>query len=57
MVITGGSSGIGEALAVRLYAEGCRIILASTNVEKMEKVRQNLMQKHGVSIMKHLYIN
>ncbi len=38
--ITGGSSGIGEALALRLSGMGARLILSSNEPEELERVRR-----------------
>ena len=40
IVLTGASSGIGEALAYQLAAEGARLVLAARTVDKLEKVAQ-----------------
>lgn len=33
-VVTGAAQGLGEALARRLYEEGCRVVVADMNYEK-----------------------
>lgn len=38
VVITGASSGIGRALAVKAFDQGCRVVLAARNQEAMEEV-------------------
>ncbi len=38
MLVVGGSGGIGSAVARKLAARGCRIVLAGRNVEKLEAV-------------------
>jgi NAD(P)-dependent dehydrogenase (short-subunit alcohol dehydrogenase family) len=38
MVIVGGAGGIGSAVARRLAARGCRVVLAGRNVERLEEV-------------------
>jgi len=43
-IITGASSGIGEALATALASEGANIILAARNLEKLKKITLNLKQ-------------
>lgn len=43
VVITGASSGIGEALAHEFYVAGCRVVLASRRLGELERVRNNLL--------------
>nr|CAG4645578.1 EOG090X07KM [Lynceus sp. MCZ IZ 141354] len=43
VLLTGASSGLGEALAKALYQEGCRLILASRNTRALEKCRLKLL--------------
>lgn len=43
VVITGASSGIGEALAHEFYGLGCKVILAARRVGELERVRRNLL--------------
>lgn len=43
VVITGASSGIGEALAHEFYGYGCKVILAARRVGELERVRRNLL--------------
>lgn len=43
VVITGASSGIGEALAHEFYGFGCKVVLAARRVGELERVRRNLL--------------
>nr|CAG4643260.1 EOG090X07KM [Ilyocryptus agilis] len=43
VLITGASSGLGEALARCFYREGCRLIIASRRHTELERVRNQLM--------------
>lgn len=43
VLITGASSGIGEALAHEFYVAGCKVILASRRQAELERVRNNLI--------------
>lgn len=46
--ITGASSGIGEALAVRLAQAGVRIAISARSVENLNKVKQRCIDTGGV---------
>lgn len=43
VVITGASSGIGEALAHEFYSYGCKVVLAARRIGELERVRRNLL--------------
>ncbi|XKL65725.1 hypothetical protein PGB90_009145 [Kerria lacca] len=45
VLITGASSGLGEALAHAFHAAGCKIILASRNKVSLERVKNELASK------------
>jgi len=45
-MITGASSGLGEALAHTFYSSGCRIILVSRRKKELERVKTDLMNTH-----------
>lgn len=46
VMITGASSGLGEALAHVFYSSGCRLILSSRRKPELERVKAALMSKH-----------
>ncbi len=51
MLITGASSGLGEALAHTFHAAGCKVILASRNEVSLQRVKNELAAKQtSVSI-------
>ena len=52
-LITGGSKGIGKAIAVRLAQEGCQLHLAARNAEDLESVAVELRTKFSVSVTVH----
>ncbi|XP_045445936.1 dehydrogenase/reductase SDR family protein 7-like [Melitaea cinxia] len=45
VVVTGASSGIGEALAHILYENGCKVILASRRIDELNRVKEELLSK------------
>lgn len=49
MIITGASSGLGEALAHTFYMAGCKVILCARRQEELERVRKDLLECHPVS--------
>lgn len=50
MIITGASSGLGEALAHVFYDCGCKLILISRRKEELQRVKHDLMNIHVVCI-------
>jgi short-subunit dehydrogenase len=47
IVLTGASTGIGRALAVRLAAQGARLVLASRSQERLTELAQAIWEKGG----------
>lgn len=43
VVITGASSGLGEALAHYFYKSGCKVILASRRIDELERVKRDML--------------
>ncbi|CAG9797097.1 unnamed protein product [Chironomus riparius] len=50
VLITGASSGLGEALAHVFYTTGAKIILASRRIEELERVKRDLMNIDHIGI-------
>ncbi|XP_053623076.1 dehydrogenase/reductase SDR family protein 7-like isoform X3 [Plodia interpunctella] len=48
VVITGASSGIGEALAHEFYGHGCMVVLAARRIDELLRVKQQLMSKKRI---------
>ncbi|GLV38785.1 uncharacterized protein CBL_05783 [Carabus blaptoides fortunei] len=47
VLITGASSGLGEALAHAFYSQGCKVVLAARRKDELERVKNDLMQMHA----------
>ena len=45
IIITGASSGIGEALAIQAAKIGANIVIASRNISKLEELKKSILQK------------
>jgi NAD(P)-dependent dehydrogenase (short-subunit alcohol dehydrogenase family) len=50
VLITGGSRGLGLALALRFAAEGCRVAICARDLDELERAKQDLA-RHGSRIM------
>lgn len=53
VVITGASSGLGEALAHTFYRSGCKVVLAARRKEELDRVRTDLLEMHSVTTKKN----
>lgn len=52
-VITGGGSGIGQALACQLAAKGCDLALVDVNRSGMQQTKKKLA-RHGIKVTMHI---
>jgi NADP-dependent 3-hydroxy acid dehydrogenase YdfG len=51
VLITGATSGIGEACAIRFAREGFSLILNGRNLHKLDALKQSLIEEYGVNVM------
>lgn len=57
VLITGASSGLGEALANAFYKAGCKVILAARRVEELERVKKELLSLEVVRFVFYMFLS
>ena len=50
VIITGASSGIGEACAFEFAAQGAKVVLAARNIEKLKTIERKIVESGGVAL-------
>ncbi len=49
-LITGASSGIGEAFAEQLAAQHCNLVIVARRLERLQQLKARLEQQHGIKV-------
>jgi NAD(P)-dependent dehydrogenase (short-subunit alcohol dehydrogenase family) len=55
VLVLGATSGIARALALRLAARGCRLVLAGRNREELDRQAADLRLRHGIEVAVELF--
>lgn len=50
VLITGASSGLGEALSHVFYVAGCKVVLAARRKEELERVKKDLLETYSTPV-------
>lgn len=53
VLVTGATAGIGEACARAFAAQGARLVLIGRRQERLESIRSELVEEHGVPVYTH----
>ncbi|KRX87805.1 Dehydrogenase/reductase SDR family protein 7-like [Trichinella pseudospiralis] len=57
VLITGASSGLGEALARQFYLQGCKLILAARSLSKLNKNCEMLVQQESLAVKNQIRLH
>jgi NAD(P)-dependent dehydrogenase (short-subunit alcohol dehydrogenase family) len=50
-IVTGGSEGLGRASAMRLAAEGCRVVICARRKDVLERAAQDIRRQTGAEVL------
>ena len=50
-IVTGGSEGLGRATAMRLAAEGCRVVICARRKDVLERAAEDIRRQTGVQVL------
>ena len=54
-LVTGATSGFGEAIARRLAAEGCHVAITGRRTDRLERVAKEIRSEHQVEVSTHAF--